>query len=205
MHGIIWTNNIEELQNIWQYGTVWRGYETTGKNNEIKLENYVSAKTINYITKYINKIDEKHLNYKPIVLTSPGIGNNYTKTWAAHQNKYNDEKTIETYRTATGHKMAIPIYWRNKIYTESEREKLWIQKLDKGERWVCKEMVKADDTETYYNLLEYHRTNTVKLGYPTPEFIWSKQEYEKKRRELLHEKRLKKPSRNGTFLEEQNE
>ena len=35
-----------------------------------------------------------------------------------------------------GHKQALPIYWRNKIYSEEEREKLWLQKLDKKERYV---------------------------------------------------------------------
>ena len=30
----------------------------------------------------------------------------------------------------------LPIYYRNLIYTEEEREKLWIEKLNKGERWI---------------------------------------------------------------------
>ena len=30
----------------------------------------------------------------------------------------------------------MPLYYRNKIYSEEEREKLWIEKLNKGERWI---------------------------------------------------------------------
>ena len=30
----------------------------------------------------------------------------------------------------------MPIYYRNKIYTEEEKEKLWLIKLDNEERWV---------------------------------------------------------------------
>ena len=36
----------------------------------------------------------------------------------------------------TGHKIAIPMYWRNKLYTDEEKEKLWIHKLDQETRYV---------------------------------------------------------------------
>ena len=53
------------------------------------------------------------------------------------KNKFNQNgETREYYKTETGHKQALPIYWRNKIYSEEEREKLWLQKLDKEERYV---------------------------------------------------------------------
>ena len=31
----------------------------------------------------------------------------------------------------------MPIYWRNKIYNDEEREKLWLYKLNKQERYIC--------------------------------------------------------------------
>ena len=41
-------------------------------------------------------------------------------------NKYNKEEgTNETYKTKSGLKLALPIYYRNYIYNEEEREKLW--------------------------------------------------------------------------------
>ena len=94
-------------------------------------KNYVNAKTVNYSIKYILKQDADHKEYRAKILTSPGIGSNYTETYNAKTNEYKpDGKTIETYRTKSGHQISMPIYWRNKIYSEEERELLWIQKLD---------------------------------------------------------------------------
>lgn len=185
LHGIVWTDHIEKLEGIWQYGIVWKGYEVNDK-----IENYVNARTVNYIMKYVTKVDTQHLNFVPQILCSPGIGRHYEKSGHIQQNKYKGKKTIEFYRTSTGHKISMPIYWRNKIYNDWEREELWIQKLDKNERWICGEKIPGDDENTYYNVLEYHRERTIKLGYQTPEFIWSKRKYEEERRELLRKKRI---------------
>ena len=43
LHGIIFTNEIEDIKNIWKYGHIWIG-------------EYVNEKTINYIVKYCNKL-----------------------------------------------------------------------------------------------------------------------------------------------------
>ena len=87
--------------------------------------------------KYIGKQDEKHKTYKPIILASAGIGRGYEKRKDSENNKYKKNgETNETYKTRKGTKLALPIYYRNKIYTEEEREKLWIEKLDKQERYV---------------------------------------------------------------------
>lgn len=187
IHGIVWTDTPESLDAIWGYGKVWRGYEKNGK-----IENYVSSASVNYITKYVTKMDEQHLNYKPIILTSAGIGKGYTKSGDYRNNKYSGDATREYYRTSTGHKINLPIYWRNKIYSEEEREKLWIAKLDKKERYVCGEKIDISKGDSlYYNVLEYHRKRTARLGYPRPEFIWSKKNYEEARRRMLQEQRLK--------------
>ena len=36
-------------------------------------------KTINYIMKYITKVDEDHKGFKAVILTSAGIGKQYTE------------------------------------------------------------------------------------------------------------------------------
>lgn len=186
IHGIIWTNEPGWIKKHWGYGYVWDGQEVNGKK-----VNYVTGRTVNYIVKYIAKMDEQHLNYKPIVLCSAGIGRHYVTSDRIQYNKFNGSKTIEYYRTEQGHKIAIPIYYRNKIYTDEQRELLWIQKLDKGDRYICGEKITNRDGEsTYYNVLNYHRERTEKLGYPKPEFIWKKKKYEEQRRELLRKKRL---------------
>lgn len=187
LHGIIWTDDTKELDGIWQYGNVWKGYENTSNT----LQNYVNARTVNYIIKYVTKVDEQHKTYKPIILTSAGIGNHYTTIGNYITNEYKGIRTDERYRTATGHKTSLPIYWRNKIYTEEQRERLWLQKLDKEERWICGEKISIKEgEEVYYEVLEYHRKRTRNLGYDTPEFIWSRKQYEMERRELIHKKRL---------------
>jgi hypothetical protein len=173
LHGIIWTNeNFEEIRKKWKYGFVWRG-------------DYVNESTASYITKYLFKKDKLHENYKSIILTSPGIGGSYIERKDAELNKYIEGKTIETYRSRTGHKMSMPIYYRNKIYNEEEREKLWLEKLDKNERWVngIKVDISKNDNE-YYELLKEARTKSKKLGYGNDEKDWDKIRYENQRREL---------------------
>ena len=44
-----------------------------------RKQNYVSAKTINYIIKYVTKVDLKQKFYKQEILTSAGIGAGYMK------------------------------------------------------------------------------------------------------------------------------
>lgn len=198
LHGIIWTNKpLEEIEQIWQYGFMWKGKKTQIKNQwgalTIQTQNYVTPKTVTYITKYVTKTDERNTQYKPIILTSPGIGSNYTKTFSSKQNAYNETQTNETYRTTTGHKIAIPVYWRNKIYNEEQREKLWLQKLDKQERWICGERISIKQGEhRYFKLLKYHQQRNIKLGYGDDTKDWNKKQYEEQRRNLKHKERLEK-------------
>ena len=49
----------------------------------------------------------------------------------------------------------MPKYYKNKIFTEKEREKMWINNLNRGLLWVYGEKVKADDWRTIDNLREY--------------------------------------------------
>ena len=202
LHGIIWTDeSVQEIERIWNsgeytnkatgkkeklpYGYVWKGYKKNGK-----LMNYVNEATVNYCTKYVHKMDVKHKTYKSKILTSPGIGRNYTGTYNSTINKYNNKETDETYRTREGYKIALPVYWRNKIYSEQEREQLWIQKLDKQERWICGTRVDiSKGEEDYYRLLEQHRKRNNQLGYGDGQINWSRKEYERQRRAIMHKAR----------------
>lgn len=180
LHGIIWTTEtIETIAQIWHYGYIWP------KNEIERRRNYINERTISYITKYITKKNITNKTYKPIILTSPGIGNNYTNTFNSKLNKYNNNKTIETYRTNTGHTIALPIYWKNKIYTENERENLWIEKLNKEERWVCGERVSIKDSyKEYDELIKWYRKLNQQLGYGTDEKDMGRVEYERQRRRI---------------------
>jgi len=199
LHGIVYTDNMDEVERIWNYGWVWKGNEKLGK-----IENYVSDRTINYIVKYIHKQDTKHTAYKSKVLTSAGIGGGYTKRTDILRNKYKEEGTNEAYRTRKGNEVSLPIYWRNKIYTDDEKEKLWIEKLDKNERWVSG--VKIDISqgqEEYYKVLEEARKKAKRLGYGDNNTHWSRKQYEEERRNLLTKERIEKATNQEVKIEEQ--
>ncbi len=180
MHGIIWTEHeVEEIERIWRYGYVYIG-------------EYVNEKTVNYIVKYIYKRNEKYTEYKAKVLTSAGIGAGYMKRLDAIKNKYKEGKTKETYKTRTGIKLGLPKYYRNKIYKEEEKEKLWLEKLDKEERYVDGQKINIKEgLEEYYNVVETAREKNKRLGYGTNVKQWSREVYENERRDIMYEKRIK--------------
>lgn len=158
MHGIIWTDKgIEKIRKHWQ-DFVW-----PRENWDIR-RNYVSERTVNYMIKYIYKMDSDHREYSPIILNSAGIGKGYLDRIDCKENMYKGEDTKESYTSRTGHEMAMPKYLRNKIYSEEEREELWMMQLDKGERWVCGEKVEGGIDEEN-KLKEYYRAKNKRLGY----------------------------------------
>lgn len=171
LHGIIWTReseDINELEEIWKYGNVWIGKEC-------------NAKTVNYIVKYITKQDEKHRGFKSRVLASNGIGEGWIRKKDARNCKYTTGETNETYRLPNGAKVGLPIYFRNKVYTEEERERLWIEKLDKDERYVLGERIRNSSNKQgeaeYFRALEYARLLNKRKGYGDNSSTWNKKSY----------------------------
>lgn len=193
LHGIVWTDKAEEIDKAWRYKQIdknkWKyGWCTLGDG---KGRNYVTDQTIGYITKYITKLDEKHKYYKPKILSSnqPGIGHGYTDTHDAKNNKYKKGETKTTYTTNQGFKVNLNVYWRNKLYTEEEREAMWIEKLDKGEQYIGGEKIDAKDSATREKLLKYYQKVSNRLGYGSPG-NWEAKKYEEERRELYQNKRI---------------
>lgn len=176
LHGILWTQKTMDIEAVWKYGWTYKG-------------TYVNEQTISYVGKYITKADEKHKYYKPIILCSPGIGKNYEKSLNARLNKYKKSETDTMYRLRNGKKVAMPKYYRNKLYTEEEREQLWLDKLDEGVRYVKGNKVKADNEEGYNELVKYYREVDRKLGFGNPE-DYDGMKYEADRRALNQAKRL---------------
>lgn len=160
LHGIVWgLGDIpagDLTNNFWNYGFVDNG-------------KYVNNRTINYIIKYCTKVDHTHEDYKPIVLCSPGIGKAYITGHDARNNRYQaDQQTNETYRLPNGSKINLPIYYRNSIYSEEEREKLWIEKLDKKQRYVLGNPITIrtrEDFEKFKNMQQFAREKNKRLGY----------------------------------------
>jgi len=190
LHGLIWTNeDIKIISEVWKYGNVYAG-------------DYVNERTINYIVKYLNKADEKHKYYTPIILTTPGIGNNYMKRIDSNKNKYKGEETDQYYKTRQGLKIPLPIYYRNHIYTDEEKEKLWINLIDKEVRYVngIKIDVSQNDID-YERMLRYARLENKALGYGDDEKNWERINYEKNKKNLKQKniinKRFRPPSSAG--------
>lgn len=193
IHGIIWTDKLNEISEIWKYGFITIGERRydNGKEKNNKTIGYVNEKTINYIVKYVNKTDEKHKEYNSKILTSAGIGKNYMKRPDSKLNKYQENNTKETYTTRQGIKLAMPIYYRNKIYTDEEKEKLWIQKLDKKERYICGEKIDISKGEEEYNkTLKYYQDKNKRLGYGDNKKNWDLKRYENERRNIKIKERI---------------
>lgn len=197
IHGIIWTNEpINKIRELWQYGYIWPRKET-------EIPNYVNNNTINYLIKYLTKIDQRNKEYKSKVLTSKGIGENFLNTikineyqneYISTQAKNIETKELEYYITSTGHKINLPIYWRNKLFNEETKERLWINRLDTFKRYVCGEEVNIiNGTENYDKLVNYYRIQNAKLGYGNKPNE-NRKEYENCRREILIQTRIKKAS-----------
>lgn len=167
IHGIIWTENIKEIEKIWKYGNIFIG-------------EYVNEKTINYIIKYVTKIDLLHKGYIPKIMTSAGIGKNYISTFNANQNKYRPLNTKEYYLLPNGQKVNLPIYYRNKIYSEEEREKLWLEKLDKKEIYILgtKYSIKNEEEIKKYNdVIKNAQEKNIRIGYGDNSKEWKKKDY----------------------------
>jgi hypothetical protein len=137
--------------------------------------------------KYVTKADVQHVGFIGKVFCSKGIGGSYN----VKVNKFNGDKTADFYRCNNGAKIGLPIYYRNKAYSEKERELLWIMKIDKEERFVLGEKISIKKgLGDYYNVVGFYRGFFKKLGYEDPDFVWKKKEYEEQRRALLLKKRL---------------
>lgn len=188
LHGIFFTSlNKNELQSLWKYGNIWIG-------------EYVNEKTINYIIKYIHKSDIIHKYYNPIILTSKGIGSNYLNRIDSKRNSFNDKKTDELYITRNGIKLPLPIYYRNKLYNDYEREKLWLNRLDTNTRYVNKMKIDVSKSEqSYFNVLKHARKLNKLLGYGNDTTDWHRKKYERELRNIKKLERIKKDISKGEY------
>lgn len=157
LHGFIYTDKkIEEIKDIWTYGIMQLGYS-------------MNEKVIGYTVKYITKTDKDHIGFKPKIFPSAGIGKRLREGHKAYYNRYRENETNDHIRLNSGMKMSMPTYIRNTMYTDEEREKLWIEKLDSGIIYVNGFKIKNTGTKESYDeirkALEYARELSVKGGY----------------------------------------
>lgn len=203
LHGIIWTDlSPIEIEELWGYGHIMDGRHRASE----KKKSYISGRSVTYITKYLTKKDLQHKHYKPIMLTSNGIGKAYLDTHNAEINryKYGGEKTREYHINENGYKIALPVYLRNNIYSEDEREKLWIEKLDAGIMWIDgkKYNIKTQEKE-YMQELKRAQKRSEALGYGNRKGTWDEKKYEEDRRKLKQQERITKAA-NRKIINEEN-
>lgn len=156
LHGIMFcsADKIKDLKEIWKYG-------------HVDIGTYCNERTIGYCVKYITKVDNKHKDFMGKILNSAGIGANYMKR-EKHLNIYQGRETKDYYKTKEGYKLGLPIYYRNHLYTEEQREKLWMYKCDKKERYITGTKYKLEtqeDIENFYKALAVAQEDNIKHGY----------------------------------------
>lgn len=171
LHGLFFTDfecDNDLFFSIWKYG-----YTYTGE--------YCSKKTINYIIKYVMKVDERHKNYEPVILCSAGLGKNFITEQQKQLHKYRPHNSIEYYKLPDGSKVNLPIYYRNKFYTEEEREKLWTDRLDNNTIFVrgieIKNIDSAEGQRQYFKVLQEQQRQNTELGYGDDTKAWKFEDY----------------------------
>lgn len=186
-HGILWYNatnvakmkqnlhsdaiNVAILEQIWHYGKIWVG-------------EYVNEKTINYIVKYVTKLDNDHKTFEQHIFASKGLGKSYLKRPNARDNVFRELKTREYYTLPNGARVNLPIYYRNHIYTEEQREQLWLQKLDEERQYILgveHSLRTDDDCKKFEEILKNMQEFNKKLGYGEPLNNWDKTTYKVKK------------------------
>ena len=174
LHGIVWCS--KERINQWGYGYTYIG-------------DYVNQTTIAYVTKYMLKICEKWPDFRGKVMCSAGIGSSYDTSYNAKRNRYRGEDTKETYKMEDGAELPLPKYYHDKLYTEEERENLWIIKQERGYRYIAGEKVSTDNLEEWDNLTRYYQRRAEQLYGDNPE-DWEREKV-KARLERMRLARLK--------------
>ena len=164
LHGIVWCP--KERVNQWGYGFTYIG-------------DYVNQTTIAYVTKYMLKICEKYPDFRGKVMCSAGIGRGYETSINARRNRYQGERTIETYKTENGAELPMPKYYHDKVYSEEEREKLWIIKQERGYRYVGGEKCSTEDLEEWDNLTRFYQRRGVEVFGDKPD-EWEKDKQRKR-------------------------
>lgn len=192
LHGIIFTDKTEEeIRERWKYGDIYIG-------------DYVNAKTINYIVKYVTKIDQDHKGFKPKIFPSPGLGAQYIGSYNSSKNIFDGENTNDKYRLPNGIKIPMPIYYRNKIYTEKQREQLWIQMLDKEVIYIGGEEIDIstpEGLEEAQKAREYYQKLNESIGYGTID--WKTETYIASRKLIDKPKDIRKNNKENLEITKQ--
>jgi len=132
MHGIVFGQRAAELiKQQWGYGIVYVG-------------KYCSSRTANYITKYMLKEERKtSMVYGNEYFTSAGIGRGYVYGNRI-RNMFKGKETDDRYQAENGQMIAMPKYYKNKLYSDEEREIIWGYKQEDPWTYVHGEKIRKN-------------------------------------------------------------
>lgn len=195
MHGLVWIDDryivegdfMDEVERIWAYGMLGRGR----KNWETgKWDNYINEKTASYFTKYVSKRDDLHKEYNQIILTSAGIGKAFLNSVEVDNNRFRGKETNQLYQVKDGGALPMPEYFRRKLYTDEQREKLTGWMLDEGIIYIDGKPFKADVGDDKINLMyKALREKNARLGFGDGTKNWARKAQENSRRRWKQKKR----------------
>ncbi len=166
MHGLVWTDKPkEDIIEKWMYGHCDIGKKGVGEDSA------------GYLVKYMSKVDEKHRDYKSRVFCSPGIGAGYLD----RRDSENARKT-ERYVNRKGQRFSLPMYYRLKLWSDEEREALWMEKLDEQKRYVLGVEIDISDDEgirIYEEALKRAQAKNKRFGFGEGKTDWDKKRYQR--------------------------
>lgn len=138
-HGIIFNVDKEILINKWSVPTGQYDYEGRPINEEMGFVECdpVNEATIHYVTKYITNGKKYSYGYiKPFAIMSKGLGKSFINT----NSSYHKSLKSTTYVGLGGVKNNLPRYYRDRIFSDMEKEE--INKLSRQKR--NEEILKED-------------------------------------------------------------
>ena len=200
IHGIIFMEKPQEFQKIEEINTPtghgWMCRWKYWKYGHIFVGDYVNERSINYVVKYMEKIDEDHKTFVGQILCSPGIGRRYIdflKKTGQQPFTYRPKQTRDYYRLNNGSKVKLPKYYGNKVWTEEERELKWRDFLDREAQTIQGNTYYYRETKnaTLGNIIGKAQENNKFLGYGNDSKEWRKQDHNLTKRMLQDQERKK--------------
>lgn len=176
----------------WKYGLVYVGQ-------------YVNQRTVNYIVKYINKIDNDHKGFVGQILCSPGIGKSWLDRIDQSQYKYRPRQTKDTYTLNNGCKVKQPTYYRNKLRTPEEREQIWREFMDLNHTTIAgNTYFDREDGSHYGRIVGKAQEMNKFMGFGDDSREWRKKPWNITKRMLQQEERKRQMDLMAAKIRENN-
>lgn len=194
MHGLLFSDEpLTFMESKEEHFYTWKYW----KYGMIYVGDYCTLRTINYIVKYINKIDTDHKGFNGQILASPGIGKQFLERLQKYEStmyRYKPKQTKDYYLLPTGSKIKLPTYYKNKLFTEDEKELIWRDFMDTDKETIAgiNYNHRTTDNGTLANIVDKAQEINKRLGYGDDSKEWRKKPYNITKRMLQQIERNKR-------------